>query len=184
MTEKEFEALRKRVLRQLGFINQELRRKQPLDVVIQRSGLTREEIELIGYGYKEESNQMGRFREVEYEDLPDHMKEPKNEIEVVNKSNQLFTDVNEEQAGQLQEMLNNYPVIMEMVNRFKQNKEKVLEAGIVIELPFDDDKQINKSFRLNGVIAKQWEEFCKIHKQFTVKDLASMALKEYMDKHR
>ena len=73
---------------------------------------------------------------------------------------------------------------MEMVNRFKQNKEKVLDAGIVIELPFDDDKQINKSFRLNGVIAKQWEEFCKIHKQFTVKDLASMALKEYMDKHR
>lgn len=185
MTEKEFEALRKRVLRQLGFINKELLRKQPLDIVIQRSGLTREEIELIGYGYKEESNQMGRFREVEYEDLPDHMKEqPKNEIEVVNKSNQLFTDVNEEQADQLQEMLNNYPVIMEMVNRFKQNKEKVLEAGIVIELPFDDDKQINKSFRLNGVIAKQWEEFCKIHKQFTVKDLASMALKEYMDKHR
>ena len=95
MTEKEFEALRRRVLRQLGFINKELLRKQPLDIVIQRSGLTREEIELIGYGYKEESNQMGRFREVEYEDLPDHMKEqPKNEIEVVNKSNQLFTDVN------------------------------------------------------------------------------------------
>ena len=93
---------------------------------------------------------MGRFREVEYEDLPDHMKEqPKNEIEVVNKRNQLFTDINEEQAGQLQEMLNNYPVIMEMVNSFKQNKEKVLEAGIVIELPFDDDKQINKSFRLS-----------------------------------
>lgn len=185
MTEKEFEALRKRVLRQLGFINKELLRKQPLDIVIQRSGLTREEIELIGYGYKEESNQMGRFKQVEYEDLPDHLKEqPKQEIEIVNKSNQLFTVVNEEQVGQLQEMLNNYTVIMEMVNRFKQNKETVLEAGIVIELPFDDDKQINKSFRLNGVIAKQWEEFCKIHKQFTVKDLASMALKEYMDKHR
>ena len=185
MTEKEFEALRMKVLRQTGFINQELRRKQPLDIVVKRSGLTWKEIELIGYGYKEEVNQIGRFRKVEYGDLPEHMKEKqKNEIEVVNKNNQLFTDVDEEQANQLQEMLNNYSIIMEIVNRFKQNQEKVLEAGIVIELPFDNDKQINKSFRLNGVIAKQWEEFCKIHKQFTVKDLASMALKEYMDKHR
>ena len=185
MTEKEFEALRRKVLRQLGFINKELTRKQPLDIVIQRSGLRSEEIELIGYGYKEESNQMGRFKQVEYEDLPDHMKEqPKNEIEVVNKGNQLFTNIAEEQAGQLQDMINNYPVIMEMVNRFKQNQERVLEDGIIIELPFDDDKQINKSFRLNGVIAKQWEEFCQEHKQFTVKDLASMALKEYMAKHK
>lgn len=185
MTEKEFEDLRKKVLRQLGFINQELRRKQPVNIVLQRSGLSWEEIELIGYGYKEESNQMGRFKQVEYEDLPDHMKEQsKQEIEIVNKSNQLFTQNNEEQADQLQDIIKNYSVIMEMINRFKQNQEKVLEAGIVIELPFDEDKQINKSFRLNGVIAKQWEEFCKEHKQFTVKDLASMALKEYMDKHR
>ena len=185
MTENEFDNLRKKVLRQLGFINQELRRKQPVNIVIQRSGLSWEEIELIGYGYKEESNQMGRFKQVEYEDLPEHIKEqPKQEIEIVNKSNQLFTQIHEEHVEQLQDIINNYSFIMEMVNRFKQNQEKVLGDGIVIELPFDEDKQVNKSFRLNGIIAKQWEEFCQEHKQFTVKDLASMALKEYMANHR
>lgn len=184
MTEKEFKDLKIKVLRSLGFINRELLKKKNLYTIIERSGITLDEIRLIGYEYKEESNQMGRVKKIEYEDLPDHLKEQKQEIEEVNNFIHVFNNMNEVHLKQLQDMINNYPIIMEMVNRFKSNQKNILKDEIIIELPFDNDKQISKSFRINGVIAKEWEQFCQDYKEFTVKDLVSMALKEYMSKYR
>lgn len=187
MTKEEFEELSFKFKQLIGLVNKDLRElKLSLDEALKKNNVTLKEFNEMGMDYISKSNSIERVRFVSYRNFEsiENRQQPRQEIEIVNKSNQLFTQVDEVQADQLQDIIKNYPVIMEMVNRFKQNQEKVLEAGIIIELPFDDDKQINKSFRLNGVIAKQWEEFCQEHKQFTVKDLASMALKEYMAKHK
>lgn len=181
LTKNQFKELKRKVLVQLGFINRELKRKQPLDILLRRSGITMEDIESIGYGYNEETNQIGKFREVDIQEI----EEPKEPVD--NRPQKPTIDLKPTELDSLHEIIQNSSEILEMLNYFKKNRaDHIGQNSIIIELPFEneEDRQFKKTFRLNRVIYREFEEFLNKHKEYTAKDIVSMALKEYMENHR
>ncbi len=71
------------------------------------------------------------------------------------------------------------------VEEFKQELEELKNPVIEIRL-LDDTDQNNspKSVRINFFVWKEWQDFCETHEDFSKKELVSMALKEYMEKHK
>lgn len=80
-------------------------------------------------------------------------------------------------------LMNNFDAIMEMVEQYK-NTNVVQTDGIVVQLPFEEDKLYKTSLRINKIVLDNFKEYCNRHKEFTQKDLLSMALIEYMDNHK
>ncbi len=75
-------------------------------------------------------------------------------------------------------------VLKEMIDKYKQNME-VHNTSIVVDLIDDRHlKQYPKSVRVNEFIWEEWSKFSEEHDRFSKKELISMALKEYMEKHR
>jgi len=74
-------------------------------------------------------------------------------------------------------------VLKEMIDKYKQNM-KVHNSSITVDL-IDDrhKKQYPKSIRVNEFIWEDWTKFSEEHNKFSKKELVSMALKEYMEKH-
>lgn len=91
-----------------------------------------------------------------------------------------ITTVNQEQFKNL---MSNYNVLMEMVEHYKKSKVVPGDHNIIIELPHEEDKKAKYTLRLNDVVFKQFQEFCNKNKQFTQKELISMALLEYIKNH-
>lgn len=56
--------------------------------------------------------------------------------------------------------------------------------GITVELPIETKSDFRATIRVNNVIWEQFSEFTNNHKEFTKRDLISMALKEYMENHK
>lgn len=190
-TEESYSKFKRKILQQLGFVNAELRRKQELNIILNRCNITTEDLELIGWGYKEETNQIGKLKEMTFEDIKDLglVEEPAvQEVQIIpmtdNCNTMSYISENID-TTQLESIIGNYDILMEMIDIFKKNKSvNCKDNSIVIELPFEDDKMFKATYRVNKVIHEQFKEFCKQHKEFTVKDLISMALKEYMDNHK
>lgn len=80
----------------------------------------------------------------------------------------------------------NFDVLMEMIETYKVNKNIVTtdKTEIIVELPVDESKEFKTSIRVNKVIWEQFKEFCKSNKNYTQKDLVSMAMLEYMQKYK
>ena len=80
----------------------------------------------------------------------------------------------------------NFDVLMEMIETYKVNKNIVTtdKTEIIVELPVDESKEFKTSIRVNKVIWEQFKEFCKSNKNYTQKDLVSMAMLEYMKKYK
>ena len=101
-------------------------------------------------------------------------------------SNTLVTD--KKVMKNLLELSNNHDKIMEVLNWFESDRDKtnVIEVseGIKIDLPQEKDTEFRKTVRLNGVVWKQFSEFCKEHGEFKQKDLHSQALLEYIEKYK
>lgn len=75
-------------------------------------------------------------------------------------------------------------VLKEMIDKYKQNME-VHNSSIVVDLIDDRHlKQYPKSVRVNEFVWEEWSKFSEEHNKFSKKELVSMALKEYMEKHR
>lgn len=55
---------------------------------------------------------------------------------------------------------------------------------IIAELPLDSTKEFKTSIRVNKVVWEEFKEFCKNNKNYTQKDLVSMAMLEYMNKYK
>ena len=55
---------------------------------------------------------------------------------------------------------------------------------INIRLPLETVKDFRATTRVNNVIWSQFDDFCKENKEFTKRDLVSMALLEYMQKYK
>lgn len=55
---------------------------------------------------------------------------------------------------------------------------------INIRLPLETVKDFRATTRVNNVIWGQFDDFCKENKEFTKRDLVSMALLEYMQKYK
>lgn len=83
----------------------------------------------------------------------------------------------------MKNLIRNYDVIMEIIEEYKA-KKNIKSENIVIELPKETQKDFRTSIRINNVIWQQFDNFIEDHKEFTKRDLLSMALKEYMENHK
>lgn len=71
------------------------------------------------------------------------------------------------------------------IEQLKKDIEQLEDSAIIIELL--DDTDLNgspKSIRINFFVWDDWQDFCNKHDKYSKKQLVSMALKEYMEKHR
>ena len=77
----------------------------------------------------------------------------------------------------------NYEKIMRMIEEYDKEYDKEYD-GITVELPIETIKDFRTSIRVNNVVWEQFNEFANKNKEFTKRDLLSMALKEYMEKYK
>ena len=81
----------------------------------------------------------------------------------------------------------NYDKIIEIIQEYDKKYDAQYDKeyeGITIELPIETKNDFRATVRVNNVIWEQFGEFTNNHKEFTKRDLLSMALKEYMDKYK
>lgn len=72
----------------------------------------------------------------------------------------------------------NYDKIMSLIQGYDKEYD-----GLTIELPVETIKDFRTSIRVNNVIWEQFNDFTSTHKEFTKRDLLSMALKEFREKY-
>lgn len=84
---------------------------------------------------------------------------------------------------ELTDLIENHSILLEMIEQYKNNSV-VQTGGIVVHLPFEEDKGYKISMRVNKPVMDRFKEFCGNNKTFTQKDLLSMALIEYMENHK
>ena len=199
MTREEFENKRFRFNQLQGLVNMKLRDKRlklSLDEALRFNGVTLEEFNEMGMDYDKDRNEIVKIRYVSYNDFEtiEEEKQPQ-DISVItddDKSVQMADIIKNQDLENLKELINNYDILLEMIKHYKlklagQDVEGDAPANnkfITIELPFEEEKDFRKTYRVNKIIAKQFEEFCNEHKEYKVKDLLSQALKEFMQKYR
>lgn len=64
-----------------------------------------------------------------------------------------------------------------------ENKNTRESDSIVIDLPKERSKDFRKTFRINDVVYNDFKRFCNQNQQFAIKDLLSLALKEFIEKY-
>lgn len=100
-------------------------------------------------------------------------------IDVVKKEDNILPIVYKEKFIRL---MDEYEVLIKIIEQYKSTN--VVQTGdIVVQLPNEDNKSYKTSLRINKVVLDQFKEFCEKHKEFSQKDLLSMALVEYMRNH-
>ena len=89
-----------------------------------------------------------------------------------------------EENTQVTYINDNFDILVEMIERYKANnlKTPILnnKQDIIIELPVEKRKDFKTSIRVNDIVWEQFKEFCKKNRNYTQKDIVSMALVEYM----
>lgn len=198
MNEKEFNKLKKKVLLKMGTVYKALATMNSkkeglteslLEDIVKSAGLSMEELKIMGYEYNEDSMTFEHVRIVTFEDIEEQEQEASQQesIQIIQKVDTVhpMSPIAESvDITQFKELMSNYGVLAEMIEQFKRSKTiDSKDNSIVIELPIERNKQFKFSYRVNDVIHEQFKEFCQEHKEFTSKDLVSMALKEYMDNH-
>lgn len=85
----------------------------------------------------------------------------------------------------------NYDKLISIIDQYDKTSEKEYYSkydkeydGIIIELPIETIKDFRTSIRVNNVVWEQFNKFAEGHKEFTKRDLLSMALKEYMENNQ
>lgn len=89
--------------------------------------------------------------------------------------------------SKLFKLAQNYDKIMNLIDMYDKGYDDTYDKkydGITIELPIETKADYRTSIRVNNVIWEQFNEFTEDNKQFTKKDLLSMALKDYMNNHK
>ena len=69
--------------------------------------------------------------------------------------------------------------------KIKKELEELKKPDIEIDL--QDDSEYNatpKSIRINTFVWEDWKKFCEDNEEYSKKQLVSMALKEFMNKHQ
>lgn len=184
MQEEEFKRLRVELLRKVGLVNMQLRNKRTLEESLKLNDITEEELISFGWEYNKDTNAIERVNYITYNDFKENNAVIVAEDRAINNyaETEIIHDLDKEK---LQDLIDNYMVISQMVQMFKKNNTMQLhDNNIAIELPQEENKSFKVSYRVNETIHNQFKEFCKEHKEFTAKDLLSMALKEYMDKYK
>lgn len=159
-------------------------------------------------GYKKVDNQYVKYDNsntvvIQKSSLPDNIGEPLNNkvVEpkikqynnsniVVNKGNKMEYDnsntlvINQKEIqNKLIGLAQNYDKILRVIQEYDKKYDNQYD-GITVELPIETKADFRATIRLNNVIWEQFSEFVNNHKEFTKRDLISMALKEYMKNHK
>lgn len=98
--------------------------------------------------------------------------------------------VNNALKGNIIELAENHSNIMEMLAWFNSSEMNitnvidVIEHGIKINLPMESKQDFRTSIRVNDAVWKQFQDFCKDHKEHTQKDLLSQALVMFMERYK
>ena len=102
-----------------------------------------------------------------------------NLIEDSNVSN-ILKKSDEDFQNNIIDLVNNYDVLKEIIELHKRNTS-VIKQQIIIDLDNSENKLT--SLRINKTILDKFNEFCEKNKQFTKVDLASQALKDFIEFH-
>lgn len=81
-----------------------------------------------------------------------------------------------------QKLMSNFDILMEMIEKYKKSSE-ILTSDIVVQLPHESNKAYKASIRIHKEVFEEFKVFCNKHKEFSQKELISMALVEYMNKY-
>lgn len=130
---------------------------------------------LVSKGYKKIDNQ--------------YIKYDNNNTKVIKKEkieydNSITPVINQKEIqGKIICLAQNYDKILKIIQEYDKKYDKEYD-GITIELPIETIRDFRTSIRVNNVIWEQFNEFANNYKEFTKRDLLSMALKEYMENHK
>ena len=81
-------------------------------------------------------------------------------------------------------LISSYESLMSMLNDYESSKDKFNSSnGLVVELPAEKKKDFRVTLRVNDVVYEEFKAFADKNKQFTVKELVSQALKEFIKKY-
>lgn len=81
-------------------------------------------------------------------------------------------------------ILNNFELIFDMVEDYKNIGNLTRSNSIIsIQLPATVNSEVRKTFRVNDVVLDKFDTFCKLHPEFTVKDLISQAMLDFINKY-
>ena len=130
---------------------------------------------LVSKGYKKIDNQY-----IKYDNsITKVIKEEKIEYD-----NSITPVINQKEIqGKIIGLAQNYDKILKIIQEYDKKYDKEYD-GITIELPIETIRDFRTSIRVNNVIWEQFNEFTNNYKEFTKRDLLSMALKEYMENHK
>ena len=110
--------------------------------------------------------------------------EPLEVVEVIEETpSQSVTglDITEKYRG----LFTKYDVLMKMIEEYEMTgSQNVTRDILTIELPHETKTETRATFRINDVVYQRFKEFADKHKQFTVKELISQALLEFMEKYK
>ena len=106
-----------------------------------------------------------------------------NESEIISEVAVTKDETTKEVAPVNKYLNDNIDILIEMIERYKK-EHPVYDGDIVVKLPKEDNGDYKVSLRINKFVMQDFREFCRENKEFTQKELLSMALIEYMDKYR
>lgn len=106
-------------------------------------------------------------------------------IQMINETKSQSVTVSPSDNEKFLGLISNYELIMKMLDDYKNNEDSFNKNnGLVVELPAEKKKDFRITLRLNDVIYEEFKEFADKNKQFTVKELVSQALKEFIKKYK
>lgn len=149
---------------------------------------------LISRGYKKIDNQYIKNSENEIKVINNDVskydnsntKVISNDYKEYDKSDTLVIDKKEIQS-KIIGLAENYDKILEIIRAYDKNNDAQYDKGssdIIIHLPIETKTDFRATIRVNNIVWEQFSEFANAHKEFTKRDLISMALKEYIENHK
>ena len=149
---------------------------------------------LTSRGYKRIDNQYIKYDNSNISVINSNKKEYDNsntrviEVDKIEYDNNNTLVINQKEIqNKLIGLAQNYDKIIEIIQQYDQQYDAQYDKsqeGIYIELPIETKSDFRATVRVNNVIWEQFGEFANDHKEFTKRDLLSMALKEYIDKYK
>lgn len=140
---------------------------------------------LISRGYKKIDNQYIKSSESSIKVINNisecddsNTKVISNDYKGYDKSDTLVIDKKEIQS-KIIGLAENYDKILKIIEQYDKEYD-----GIIVELPVETIKDFRTSIRVNNVVWEQFNDFVNRNKEFTKRDLISMALKEYIENHK
>lgn len=130
---------------------------------------------LVSKGYKKVDNQYTKYHKGNTVVIKKEEREYDNSNTIVMNKNEI--------QDKIIVLAQNYDKILKIIEEYDKQYDNEY-GSIIVELPIETVKEFRTTIRVNNIIWEQFNEFTNKYKEFTKRDLLSMALKEYMDKYK